>query len=261
MDVKPLAFDGNPLPSGGYTPDWGKPYSPATTLGIGICIFTLTHYAVWISSPLFQTVLAPLLMADVDMTSATPNVDLMLRQGLFHGIGGCVMGVVGGLLLALAVVLSDAPARAYFGCGKIRLQQTVLFVAVSVLFFVLFWTLTRPIYGTSDYWGNLYRSAQPLAWLWLGLGVLGPIYEELFYRGFFYTGLRQTVLGIKGTIVASALLFAASHFQYGVLGMMWIFVLGLLFGIARHRSDTVRLPILMHMAYNLVFLGFCDASV
>ncbi len=261
MNAGPTTIDGSPPSCGGYAPDWGKPYGFWKTLGIGICIFTLTHYVVWLSNPLMQSILFPLLMSDKDFAFETPDIDLILRQGLFFGIGGCIMGVVGSLFVALAVFQSNTPARTYFGSGTVKIRQTGLYVSVSVLLFIAFWLLIRPMQGTPDYWSNLYRSAHPLVWLWIGLGILGPLYEELFYRGFLYAGMCQSFLGPKGAIVVVALLFAVSHYHYGVLGVAWIFILGMLLGVARHRSDTVRIPILMHMAYNLVFLAFCDASV
>lgn len=79
---------------------------------------------------------------------------------------------------------------------------------------------------------------------WLILALSAGIGEEILLRG-----ALQPVLGV----VATAVLFALLHVQYGLLSpaMIMVFVFGLLFGHIRAKHNTT-LAILVHAAYNLI---------
>ena len=47
-------------------------------------------------------------------------------------------------------------------------------------------------------------------------------------------------------------LWAVLHQQYNVLGILFIFVMGLIFGWLRQRSGSTTLPIVLHTINNLL---------
>jgi len=85
----------------------------------------------------------------------------------------------------------------------------------------------------------------------LAVSFLGPIGEELTFRGFLYGRLARTRLGVVGTIVVLAAAWAAIHTDYSLPVVLVIFVSGLLLGVARYRTGSVLLPIAMHVVWNL----------
>lgn len=85
----------------------------------------------------------------------------------------------------------------------------------------------------------------------LAIGVLGPIGEELAFRGLLFTLLRRTPLKVAGAIVLTAALWAAIHLQYSPVLLALIFVDGVSLGLARHFSGSLYLAIAMHMLGNL----------
>ncbi len=85
----------------------------------------------------------------------------------------------------------------------------------------------------------------------LAIGILGPFAEELFFRGVLFFGLRNTRVGAAGAVVISALAFAVVHFQYEPLLLAFIFIDGLLLGLARWRSASLWVPMTIHMLGNL----------
>jgi len=50
----------------------------------------------------------------------------------------------------------------------------------------------------------------------------------------------------------TTLLFAVTHIQYSLLGMVAIFAMGLVLGVVRERGNTTMSAII-HVAYNTVF--------
>ena len=85
----------------------------------------------------------------------------------------------------------------------------------------------------------------------LAVGLLGPIAEELIFRGLLYARLVRTKLGVRWTIILLAAGFAALHTAYSPAVIAIIFVDGLLLGAARYRTTSVYVPIAMHIVWNL----------
>ena len=81
---------------------------------------------------------------------------------------------------------------------------------------------------------------------------LGPLVEELFFRGFFYPVLARR-WGVAWGIVLTALPFAAMHMpQYGYAwgALVVIFIVGVVCGLVRAVSKSVGASFLVHVGYN-----------
>ena len=76
--------------------------------------------------------------------------------------------------------------------------------------------------------------------------------EEILFRGFLFEGFRQSRIGVMGTIGLMAFVWALLHLQYGVYDIATVFVLGLVLGIARFKTDSLWSPLLMHSFVNLI---------
>lgn len=98
---------------------------------------------------------------------------------------------------------------------------------------------------------QIYRTADPLALLWVAAVVFAPWFEEFFFRGFLFTGWLRSRLGPVGTVAVTAALWAALHIQYSAYGMVQILVIGVILGIMRLRTKSLWSPLLMHFAWNL----------
>jgi hypothetical protein len=99
-----------------------------------------------------------------------------------------------------------------------------------------------------------YRAAKlagMLPMLWLATIIVAPITEELLFRGFLHRGWAPSWLGVSGTIVLTSALWAALHQQYDWLGILYIFLMGLIFGWVRQRSGSTRPTIILHALNNL----------
>ena len=84
----------------------------------------------------------------------------------------------------------------------------------------------------------------------LAVCILGPIAEELLFRGWFFGALQKRV-GTGVSIAATAVGWALLHYTYSWQVILVIVVDGLLLGLARWKTRSVFPPVVMHALYNL----------
>jgi membrane protease YdiL (CAAX protease family) len=81
---------------------------------------------------------------------------------------------------------------------------------------------------------------------------LGPLVEELFFRGFFYPVVARR-LGVGWGIFLTALPFAVMHMpQYGYAWgvLLVILIVGIVCGVVRAATKSVGVSFLVHAGYN-----------
>lgn len=82
--------------------------------------------------------------------------------------------------------------------------------------------------------------------------VVAPLVEEIFFRGFLFTGLRERYGWIAAALISAAL-FAAVHLQ--PITMPPIFLMGLIFAYLYQRTESIWPAVLMHFMTNSVGLA------
>ena len=82
--------------------------------------------------------------------------------------------------------------------------------------------------------------------------LVGPFSEELFYRGFAYSGLASR-WGFWPAAYASAGLFAVSHLHIGLLAPT--FIAGMVFAWVYKRTGSLWPPVLAHSMQNALALA------
>jgi membrane protease YdiL (CAAX protease family) len=100
----------------------------------------------------------------------------------------------------------------------------------------------------------LYTESNTAA-LWafaLFMGVLGPWFEEILFRGFLYPVLRARA-GVWTGVLATSILFAALH-GHGI-AFAPILVLGLALNLLYERSGSVIPGAVLHMTHNCAMLA------
>lgn len=79
-----------------------------------------------------------------------------------------------------------------------------------------------------------------------------PVFEEFIFRGLIYGGLRRSI-GVGGSVLASAALFAIVHPPIGVPP---VFVVGIITALVYERTRLLIGPIAVHAAYNACIVSF-----
>jgi hypothetical protein len=175
----------------------------------------------------------------------------------FSVVAGIVASVAPVIVLVIAVKSRQFPLRSYFALGRIP-RGHLVFGVVCLIMLIVALEATERLLGIdagSESVAATYRAAKlagMLPMLWLATIVVAPVTEELLFRGFLHRGWAPSRLGIFGTIVLTSALWAALHQQYNWLGILCIFLMGLIFGWMRQRSGSTTLTIMLHSLNNLL---------
>jgi len=179
----------------------------------------------------------------------------ILKDGPLISITTIASGVVQVGTLALAAKLTHWPAGEYLGLVRPAIRPALIAIAIMIVFLLGYDALTYLIGRdiVTPFQVDTYRTARDggtLPLLWLTFVIVAPVAEEIMFRGFLFRGwVRSEQSAIPGILIISAL-FAAIHVQYDWFGMLQVFFIGLLLAIARWRSGSTLLTILMHVLIN-----------
>lgn len=187
---------------------------------------------------LTQDILLEMLATDITVTV----LDILLQQIAF-----VVLAFVGAGWLTRSS-LKDVSQR--LGLEKPTLNQLLIGTAtIGVLIMLQWvigvgWALLDP--EQAEFLGEVNESLMSgfdSAGEWLILAVASGVGEEILFRG-----ALQPVFGV----VFTSLLFAIVHIQYGLTPItMTVFLLGLILGILRKRTNTT-VVIYVHFGYNFI---------
>lgn len=100
-------------------------------------------------------------------------------------------------------------------------------------------------------------------WLLPGLVlivVLAPLGEELFFRGWLWTGLRRVWSPVPVAVV-TGVLWLALHVGNGLLYPLFLIPAAIMFGVIRHVGGSVQASILAHVINNGLAVGLALAAV
>lgn len=145
-----------------------------------------------------------------------------------------------------AVLALGAPA----GGLAVYLRAFALMVALTSAVTVAVWMLDpETVAGDLAPFTGLLGS--PVWWLaLLAIGVGAPVMEELLFRGFLFSALAQSRLGVAGAGLVTSAAWTVLHASYSLAGLAEVFAIGLFFAWVVWRTGSVRVTIFCHGAYN-----------
>ncbi|MDP6547056.1 MAG: CPBP family glutamic-type intramembrane protease [Phycisphaerae bacterium] len=115
------------------------------------------------------------------------------------------------------------------------------------------WSLVAPETPISPrIWRNAARSTQYglIAFIMLLATTIGPVAEEIFFRGYLYNAFRVRSGPVIAMIVSS-LVFALMH-SYGAAPTVVIFLLGICLTAIYRWRKTLLTPIFVHAGINVI---------
>lgn len=171
-------------------------------------------------------------------------------------LGGVVGTIAMLLVLQVAIIQRQSPGFAeYLGLRRFRAWHLAGWGPICLL---VSWIGENLAALAGDYSAGvvlheLASSGAPQLLVLVAYVIAAPIGEELLFRGFLYRGLAASRVGWIGAILLPNLCWALAHPQYDGPGVLSIFATGCVFGLARHFSGSVVLPIILHALENAWF--------
>ncbi len=92
------------------------------------------------------------------------------------------------------------------------------------------------------------------------IGVLGPLAEEALFRGFIYTNMRVW-LGFPATLAVTSVIFSLAHWEGTHFYALAVLPLGLVLGVLREWTGSIKATTLFHGLYNLSALVFAILGI
>lgn len=187
------------------------------------------------------------------------DLDSFMTEAIYDGFVLAVSTLVTGTLCTGLILLyirygSRSSIKEYLALKPVAWKTVGFWFAVMALFVLLSdgltYLLDRPV--TPDFMVRTFATAGFLPLFLLALVVLGPLFEEVLFRGFMFAGLRHSRLGDPGAILITAALWAAIHLQYDLYGIATIFVMGIVLGVVRMKTGSLYLTFALHAAINLL---------
>jgi uncharacterized protein len=106
---------------------------------------------------------------------------------------------------------------------------------------------------------NLITGREALIIVMLFGVVVGPVYEEIFFRGFLFPLLAKT-FGVAAGVILSAVPFALLHgpqYQWAWQQLVLVGIAGVAFGFVRSQTGSTAASTILHSCFNLTqFVAF-----
>ena len=92
-----------------------------------------------------------------------------------------------------------------------------------------------------------------ILFLTIFVSILGPIIEEIFFRGFLYNAVKKRFGVLLGVLLSGAL-FSMLHTN--IVGFLPIMILGVLMAFLYETTGSLIAPIAVHIVHNSIIVGF-----
>jgi membrane protease YdiL (CAAX protease family) len=224
-----------------------RPWGLWATIGFSLIIIVATLVA-QIAGGVFFAVVIRARHPDIELSALGAN-------GLLVAVVSCMAApVTVGLAFLFAKLRRGSTIKGYFCLNKASRKDYYRWSAAVLLLALCSDLLTtilhKPI--VPDFMVQAYTTAGFMPLLWFAVIILAPLTEETLFRGFLFRGIEDSRIGTAGAIILSSLAWSALHLQYDLYGISTIFAGGILLGIARAKTNSIYVPILMHGIWSLI---------
>lgn len=126
-------------------------------------------------------------------------------------------------------------------------EPILLGVSISLIYNITLFNLDNVI----DKYELITISSLPLIVQVITSGILGPILEELLFRGYIYNKLKEFNPTMK-SIILTCLIFALFHFNF--IDSIYAFGVSFMFIYLYEKYKTLKAPIIMHQCLNITVI-------
>ncbi|MCP5324852.1 MAG: CPBP family intramembrane metalloprotease [Oceanospirillaceae bacterium] len=162
--------------------------------------------------------------------------------------------LIGIIITLLTIKLKNKQLLSYIQFNKIPLKtlRNWLLIALATTLIIEAFSLIFDFKEAEKLMLMWYSTAKNKPLLFITMVFIAPIFEELFFRGFLLSNLKDSFLGVTGGLIISSAAWAAIHMQYDLAMMVMIFFMGLVFGAAKIKTNSILTSLAMHSTYNAI---------
>jgi membrane protease YdiL (CAAX protease family) len=191
-----------------------------------------------------------------DPGAAPPDYENILgTSGLLVCLAIIAAGLSGTLMVLWFTRLRKSySVREYLCLRFADRKSTLIWFAILISFILLYHGLAYLVefQNVGDLYMGIYDSVVFPPVFFLALVVVPPIFEESLFRGFLFRGIQASRLGNVGAVLITSITWAVVHAQYEAGLIAVVFLIGILLGVARARSGSLYLTMMLHGAFNLI---------
>lgn len=167
-----------------------------------------------------------------------------------------VLMVCGLLILGIIKLKRGASIVDYLALKMFTLRQFFLWLGL-VIIVVLGAEIAGNLLGKPDIHDfvlQAYSSAENLILFWVAVVIIAPLIEEIIFRGFLLSGFSATFPGVIGSVFITAAIWTLIHTQYDLFYLSVLFIIGLVLGFARLKTNSLLLVVILHALINFTSL-------
>jgi membrane protease YdiL (CAAX protease family) len=235
----------SPLPASRIWGGWA-------TVGLGAAIFAIYFVA--------QNLVGLAFIVNILLTNRGGNLIQLITDlqtnGFMVSIATFVSVIAGmGFIILFIKLRKGIKVSEYLGLKSLSLKAYLTLPVVIIVLLGIFFGLDQIIKNpqSTDFAVNMYKTIVWPPALWIATVIFAPAFEESFFRGFLFVGLKQSRVGPAGAIALTSIIFASLHaFQYDVYGVVTVLVLGIAFGLVRLVTGSLWSTLILHSVWNLI---------
>ncbi len=193
-----------------------------------------------------------------------PFSDLGSGNGTQMRVFVLTLLVVQAIIILLTLVASDRfgsrarEALALAGPPVATSVYVKAFLGMAALLLAM--DVAAALAGPKDMIKDLKPFAQLIGsdswWLTLlAVGIGAPLSEELLFRGFLFSALAKSRIGIVGAALLTTAGWTALHGNYSVIGLLEVGAIGLYLSWVLWRTGSLRVTIFCHALYNSLLVA------
>lgn len=127
-------------------------------------------------------------------------------------------------------------------------------IKINYLHLIIIGIILSLIYNVFAYYFNfllktsLFDNNNNLIVTLISTGLIGPIIEELMFRGIIYNELKNKYSNMKAILITT-IFFAVIHMN--IIQILYAFALGFILIFVYEKYKNIKAPIILHMASNI----------
>lgn len=166
---------------------------------------------------------------------------------------GIILGTLSAIVfLVLLIRFRKVDVKQHLMLYPFLPRDLLNWFAVLVGFTAVFAIISSLIsHETPDFMLKIWSSRGNTLFLLFAIIIAAPVFEEVLFRGFMFSGIQNSHLGTGAAIVISSAFWAMIHTQYGSFELITIFILGIVLAVSRIASGSIYVPIILHASNNL----------